>query len=88
MHWMSGFDELQGLFLKDNTFDQLKHCVDLLHVRTASVEGWRPLQDARVVEDPPQAFPILPTRLSPGGQTIELPELLGCPIVRAEDLVA
>lgn len=85
IHWMKRAHSLDGITVVDNTIEQIKHCVDLLHQRTATLSGWRELQSQRMVDNPPEAFPMTGIgRIGPCAQIIELAHLLGRPVLKRE----
>jgi putative glycosyltransferase (TIGR04372 family) len=81
LHWMPAIHQFEDFVLLDNTFEQLRHCIDQLRSASGDISGWRPLQSLRRIEAPPDAFPMLPRRVEACRQLVDLSHLLGRPVV-------
>lgn len=81
VHWLKSVWQAENFVILDNTIEQLCFCVDLLHGRTSDIQGWRPHRAPYQSSRPPDAFPLLPPRVSPGRQLIDLAHLLRRPVI-------
>lgn len=81
--WIKAFTSHDDFIMVDNSFEQLRHCVDLLHAKTSGVSALRSLQEKASMDDPPNELIVSPVAILPSAHILDLTHMLGRPVIRA-----